>query len=87
MTSQGVMCRVTWNAVAGATTYRLMPSGYQGSETFYLNDAWCGTMAYRVAACNAHGCSGWSSGVTAPMTLGAETAEPDEADMLRGEGE
>lgn len=88
VTSQGVMCRVTWNAVAGATSYRLTPSGYQGSATFYQNDASCGSMAYRVAACNAHGCSAWSSGVVAPMTLSAVSGQAHEAPMSKeGEGE
>lgn len=44
--------------------------------------------ACRVGACNAaHGCSACSAGVTTPMMLGPETAEPDGADVPQGEGE
>lgn len=56
------MCRITWNSVPTATYYRVSLDG--SIETTpgprYTWDGICPT-ELRVAACHAHGCSGWGS--------------------------
>ncbi|MEL1264111.1 RHS repeat protein [Pseudoxanthomonas putridarboris] len=58
----GQRCRITWNAVAGATHYQVSLDGTieTAPGPMYIWDGLCPT-SLRVAACNAYGCSGWGS--------------------------
>ncbi|MEZ0469591.1 hypothetical protein [Luteimonas salinilitoris] len=66
VTSQGMLCKFSWNSVGGTTSYKLGNGNvtfYEGPCPVYQWDAPCGTAGYRVAACNANGCSAWSGPV------------------------
>lgn len=58
-----MLCRISWNASAGATYYQLKWGSdvnfYQGTQTSMEHDAQCPRPLY-VRACNAINCSAWS---------------------------
>ena len=75
---------IGWNAIGGATRYTLQESAngaawvtlFDGSATSYATPArGVGGYAYRVAACNGAGCSGWSGNANVTV-VGAPTLEP-----------
>ncbi|WNH52295.1 wall-associated protein [Stenotrophomonas oahuensis] len=75
---------IGWNAIAGATRYTLQESAngaawvtlFDGNATSYATPArGVGSYAYRVAACNGAGCSGWSGNGNVTV-VGAPTLEP-----------
>lgn len=61
-----VWCEVGWHSVADATEYELQSYGgkalYKGPKTYVSanGNAYC-TYEYKIRACNAGGCSAWSS--------------------------
>ncbi|MEL1264786.1 hypothetical protein [Pseudoxanthomonas putridarboris] len=60
------MCRVSWNAVSGATYYEVLENealAQSAGVTVYIVDMACGA-TYKVRACNAQVCSGWTAGVS-----------------------
>ena len=75
---------VSWSAVSGATEYRLEESANGGtwtqvsassSTSYAASGRASGSYAYRLQACNAAGCSGYSATSTVTVTL-APTVAP-----------
>jgi len=71
---------ITWGAVAGATSYNLEETHpqfgvmqvYNGPNTSYGNYIFAtGVVKFRVQACNASGCSGWSGYGSITLSSGA----------------
>jgi len=63
-TNQNEYCTIRWNAVAGATLYKVSRASYNGPDLSTVHTVPC-LPWYTVAACNANGCSAESARASA----------------------